>query len=148
MIVLFNGATIGECVYSLVEERDFPITLKPFPTYSKAIDTATTRVFTIAYIVISALAVGADLVLLVHVRRQPVKALRVFLYWNVFHFCADLFIISAFFVAVLNKYNADKAIHSSPPHIFVATALRLSILCSVYQTYSLYTAYPGYRDSI
>lgn len=34
---LFNGATIGECVYNLVEGRDLPVTLKPFPAYSEAV---------------------------------------------------------------------------------------------------------------
>ncbi|XP_070393876.1 uncharacterized protein [Dermacentor albipictus] len=147
MIVLFNGATIGECVYNLVQERDLPVTLKPFPTYSKVIDISTTRLFTIAYAVISAMAVGADLVLLLGVKAQPVKALRVFLYWNTFHFLADVVIITAFFVAIMKQSDATEAINASNTLIFIATAIRLSILGSVYQTYRVYVANPNYRDT-
>ncbi|XP_077512031.1 uncharacterized protein LOC144122959 [Amblyomma americanum] len=137
--VIFNTATIAECVYSLVENRDFSITLKPFPTYSKAIDVTTTRAFAVAYIVISALAVGADLVLLLTVKSNPYKALRTFVYWNAFHFAADFVIMGVFFIAVLTKYDANEAFRASPPFMFVATALRISILGSVYHTYKVYS---------
>ncbi|KAL1455854.1 hypothetical protein MTO96_027733, partial [Rhipicephalus appendiculatus] len=112
-----------------------------------AVDTSTTRIFTIAYMVISILAIGADIILLVGVKKHPAKALRIFLYWNAFHFAADVFIITAFFVAVLNKYNAYEALSASPAFIFIATALRVSILGSVYQTYREYTPSPTHRDS-
>ncbi|KAH6938883.1 hypothetical protein HPB50_014411 [Hyalomma asiaticum] len=157
---LFNGATIAECVYNLAEKRDLPVTLKPFPTYSKAIDVTTTQLFTIAYAVISGMAVGADIVLLAGVKKQPVKALTVFLYWNVFHFLADVVIIMAFFVAVLNKqpvkaltvflywnvfhFLADVVIIMA---FFIAVLNKLSILGSVYQTYKQYVANPNYRES-
>ncbi|KAL3190408.1 hypothetical protein MRX96_019342 [Rhipicephalus microplus] len=146
-VELFNSATIGECVYNLVEGRDLPVTLKPFPAYSKAVDTNTTRIFTITYIGISTLAVLADIVLLAGVKKNPARALGIFLYWNAFHFVADVFIIAAFFLAVLRKYNANEAFNASPALVFIATALRLSILGSVYQTYREYVANPNYRDS-
>ncbi|KAL1446454.1 hypothetical protein MTO96_044580, partial [Rhipicephalus appendiculatus] len=57
----------------------------------------------IAYIGVSAIAVGADLILLLIVKSEPYKALRGFFYWNVFHFGVDLTIILTFFIAVLTK---------------------------------------------
>ncbi|XP_065297948.1 uncharacterized protein [Dermacentor albipictus] len=122
--LVFNGATIAECLYSLVQERDFPVTLKPFPTYSKAIDVSITRMFTIAYVGVSAMAIGADLILLLTVKSEPYKALRTFFYWNIFHFGVDVTVILIFFVATITKYDVNKAFVSMPQLMFVATALR------------------------
>ncbi|XP_065297947.1 uncharacterized protein [Dermacentor albipictus] len=139
--LVFNGATIAECLYSLVQERDFPVTLKPFPTYSKAIDVSITRMFTIAYVGVSAMAIGADLILLLTVKSEPYKALRTFFYWNIFHFGVDVTVILIFFVATITKYDVNKAFVSMPQLMFVATALRASILCSLYRTFQMYS--PG-----
>ncbi|XP_077552736.1 uncharacterized protein LOC144167307 isoform X2 [Haemaphysalis longicornis] len=136
--VLYSLATVGECVYGLSQEKDFPIILKPFPTYSKAVPLSTTRLFIYGYILISLLSLGADAALLYLVEKEPGKALRVFLYWNLFHLVADLVIIIYFFVANTLKYDAGYAWNSAPMFTFAGFLIRISILANVYQTYTEY----------
>lgn len=69
---------------------------------------------------------------------EPGKALRVFLYWNLFHLVADLVIIIYFFVANTLKYDAGYAWNSAPMFTFAGFLIRISILANVYQTYTEY----------